>query len=239
MPGDVMRVRAGDIIPAGALVINASDSTANEAAFTGEPYPVEKRPGAVTGNYGRRGGGRPVPRGRHSDGGSRSTRRRDWTCDDVRRGGHRLGPSDLPSPLQRDLGAYGLPTARLTMALVVIVLAINVFFGRPLMQSLLFAVALAVGLTPELLPMITTVTLSRGAVRMAKRKVIVKRLAAIQDLGAMMILCTGKTGTFTSAEIHLARSTSPAGVDDARPSRLGAIAATVGGDRGAMDAALM
>ena len=81
------------------------------------------------------------------------------------------------SPFQRDLRSYGLLTARLTIVLVVVVLATSVFFGRPALQSLMFAVALAVGLTPELLPMITTVTLSRGAMRMARRKVIVKRLA--------------------------------------------------------------
>ena len=85
-------------------------------------------------------------------------------------------------------------------------LAANVAFGRPLIQSLMFSVALAVGLTPELLPMITTVTLSRGAVRMSRKKVIVKRLAAIHDLGAMTVLCTDKTGTLTSAEIELAGS---------------------------------
>src|SRR5207344_2793499 len=82
-------------------------------------------------------------------------------------------------------------------------LATRVVFGQPVLQSLLFAVALAVGLTPELLPMITTVTLSRGAMRMAKRKVIVKRLASIHDLGAMTVLCTDKTGTLTEAKISL------------------------------------
>jgi Mg2+-importing ATPase len=143
------------------------------------------------------------------------------------------------SPFQRDLHAYGLLTARLTIALVVVVLTASIFFGRPLLQSLLFAVALAVGLTPELLPMITTVTLSRGAMRMAKRKVIVKRLASIHDLGAMTVLCTDKTGTLTSAQISLAQSLGPAGGDDPRPSMLGAIAADLGGDSGALDAALV
>jgi Mg2+-importing ATPase len=107
------------------------------------------------------------------------------------------------------------------------------------LDSLLFAVALAVGLTPELLPMITTVTLSRGAMRMAGRKVIVKRLAAIHDLGAMSVLCTDKTGTLTSAEITLAKSLAPDGTEDPRGARLGAIAATLGGDRGSLDAALV
>ncbi|WP_426264605.1 magnesium-translocating P-type ATPase [Sphingomonas sp. PWP1-2] len=239
VPGDVIRVRAGDIVPADALVLTASACTANEAALTGEPYPVEKKPGVVTGTTAAeavdglfRGAviqtgeavALVVGTGAATLFGAAATA---------------LSQTEVASPFQRDLRAYGLLTARLTLALVVVVLAINVFFGRPLLQSLLFAVALAVGLTPELLPMITTVTLSRGAVRMAKRKVIVKRLASIHDLGAMTIFCTDKTGTLTSAEIKLARSIGPAGDDDPRAARLGAIAATLGGDRGAMDAALI
>ena len=100
--------------------------------------------------------------------------------------------------------------------------------------------ALAVGLTPELLPMITTVTLSRGAIRMAQRKVIVKRLASIHDLGAMTILCTDKTGTLTSAEITLAGSLDPAGGNEIRaPPCSAPSAADLGGDRGSLDAALI
>ena len=149
-----------------------------------------------------------------------------------------LAEAQAPSPFQRDLHEFGLVIARLTLGLVVVVLATRVLFGRPVLDSLMFAVALAVGLTPELLPMITTVTLSRGALRMARRKVIVKRLASIHDLGAMTVLCTDKTGTLTSAEITLARSLDPMGADDPRAARLGAIAAELGGDRGSLDAAL-
>ena len=87
-----------------------------------------------------------------------------------------LAENAAPSPFQRDLHAFGLLTARLTLGLVLVVLTTHMLFGRPVLESLMFAVALAVGLTPELLPMITTVTLSRGALRMAARKVIVKRL---------------------------------------------------------------
>lgn len=150
-----------------------------------------------------------------------------------------LAQTQTPSPFERDLREFGLVVARATLALVLVVLTIRVVFGRPALDSLLFAVALAVGLTPELLPMITTVTLSRGALRMAGRKVIVKRLAAIHDLGAMTILCTDKTGTLTSAEITLARSLDAVGKDDARAARLGAITAALGGDRGSLDAALV
>jgi magnesium-transporting ATPase (P-type) len=107
----------------------------------------------------------------------------------------------------------------MTLGLVLVVLTTHMLFGRPVLESLMFAVALAVGLTPELLPMITTVTLSRGALRMAARKVIVKRLASFHDLGAMTVLCTDKTGTLTSAEITLARSLNPSVEDARRPAR--------------------
>src|SRR5690606_41870687 len=91
-----------------------------------------------------------------------------------------------------------------------------IVFGRPILESFLFAVALAVGLTPELLPMVVSVTLARGALRMAKQKVIVKRLAAIHDLGAMDILCTDKTGTLTEARIRLAKCVSVSGAENPR-----------------------
>jgi len=239
VPGDILKVTAGDIVAADALIIETDAFTANEAALTGEPYPVEKRAGLVTARTAAEATN-ALFRGAIAQTG-------EATALVVGTGAATLfgsaaaalnQPAGL-SPFQRDLRAYGLLTARLTMALVVVVLAVNLFYGRPIIQSLLFAVALAVGLTPELLPMITTVTLSRGAMRMAKRKVIVKRLASIHDLGAMTVLCTDKTGTLTSAQISLARSLSPFGVDDPRAATLGAIAASLGGDSGALDAALV
>jgi len=239
VPGDLIRVRAGDIIPADALVLTASACTVNEAALTGEPYPVEKKPGAVTGTTAAEAVNGLFRGAVLQTGEAVALVVGTGSATLFGAAATALVQAEAASPFQRDLRAYGLLTARLTLALVLVVLAVNISFGRPLLQSLLFAVALAVGLTPELLPMITTVTLSRGAVRMAKRKVIVKRLASIHDLGAMTIFCTDKTGTLTSAEIKLARSLNPAGGDDPRPSQLGAIAASFGGDRGAMDAALI
>src|SRR5207342_633576 len=93
---------------------------------------------------------------------------------------------------------------------------INVVFARPWLESLMFAIALAVGLTPELLPMIVTVTLARGAKRLADKRVIVKRLSAIHDLGAIDVLCTDKTGTLTEAKISLARQVALSGADSER-----------------------
>ena len=105
---------------------------------------------------------------------------------------------------------------RLTEILVLFVLLINLLFHRPWLESFLFAVALAVGLTPELLPMIVSVTLARGAIRMAKAQVIVKRLGAIHDLGSIDVLCTDKTGTLTEAKISLARQVTLSGADSER-----------------------
>ena len=239
VPGDVIRVRAGDIIPADALLLEATAFTASEAALTGEPYPVEKRAGTVTAiNAGE--ASNALFRGAVAQTGE-ALALVVGTGHDTLFGAaaSSLAEGQAPSPFQRDLHSFGLLTARLTIALVLVVLTTHVLFGRPVLESLMFSVALAVGLTPELLPMITTVTLSRGALRMAVRKVIVKRLASIHDLGAMTVLCTDKTGTLTSAQIILAQSLDAAGGHDDRAARLGAIAAELGGDRGALDAALI
>jgi P-type Mg2+ transporter len=239
VPGDILRIRAGDIIPADALVVESTAFTAGEAALTGEPYPVEKRPGVVTSASPGEASNALFRGAVAQTGEAIALAVNTGRATVFGAAASALAEAQAPSPFQRDLHEFGLVIARLTLALVVVVLAVRVVFGRPVLDSLMFAVALAVGLTPELLPMITTVTLSRGAIRMARRKVIVKRLASIHDLGSMTVLCTDKTGTLTSAEISLARSLNPGGTDDPRASRLGAIAAQLGGDRGSLDAALI
>jgi Mg2+-importing ATPase len=125
-------------------------------------------------------------------------------------------------PTAFDIGIrhFGMLIMRVTVLLVLFVLLVNAAFGRPWLESFLFAIALAVGLTPELLPMVTSVTLARGAVRMASRHVIVKRLTAIQNLGAMDVLCTDKTGTLTEAKISLERILDLHGVDSERAFEL-------------------
>jgi P-type Mg2+ transporter len=239
VPGDILRVRAGDIVPADALILESTACTAGEAALTGEPYPVEKRPGAVDGKSPGEASNALFRGAVAQTGEAIALAVNTGRATVFGAAASALAQAQVASPFQRDLREFGLVIARLTLGLVVVVLATRVMLGRPVLDSLLFSVALAVGLTPELLPMITTVTLSRGAMRMAARKVIVKRLASIHDLGAMTVLCTDKTGTLTSAEITLARSLDPAGSEDPRIARLGGIAAELGGDRGALDAALV
>lgn len=239
VPGDVVRIRAGDIVPADGLLLEASAFTTSEAALTGEPYPVEKRCGRVS-SHDAADAANSVFRGSVAQTGEAvalvvATGMRTL----FGAAAAALVEPQSPSPFQRDLHAFGLLVARLSIALIVVVLTTHVLFGRPVLESLMFSVALAVGLTPELLPMITTVTLTRGALRMAERRVIVKRLASIHDLGAMTVLCTDKTGTLTSAEITLAGSFDADGRSAPRAARLGAVSAHLGGDRGSLDAALV
>ncbi|ACB95822.1 magnesium-translocating P-type ATPase [Beijerinckia indica] len=239
VPGDCIRVRAGDIIPADAILLESTAFTTDEAALTGEPYAIEKKPGVVK-SLTVAEASNAIFRGSVAlTGEAQALVIATGKMTLFGEAALALAEAPIISPFQRDLHNLGLVIARLTLALVLLVLMARVVAGRPLLDSLLFSVALAVGLTPELLPMITTVTLTRGAMRMAKRKVIVKRLASIHDLGAMNVLCTDKTGTLTSASITLAYAIDPNGTKTSRPAKLGAIAAELGGDRGALDKALI
>ncbi len=206
VPGDVVRLAAGSLVPADGRVLDARDFFVKQALLTGEPYPVEKHPGELTQGGGLESASNAVFMGTSVISGSATV----LVC--------RTGPSTVlggiadtltarvpPTAFERGTRSFSLLIMRLTILLVLFTVLVNAFFHRPLLESFLFAVALAVGLTPELLPMVVSVTLSRGALRMADKKIIVKRLASIQDLGSMDILCTDKTGTLTEARIHLER----------------------------------
>jgi Mg2+-importing ATPase len=238
VPGDVFRVGTGDIIPADALLLESSAFTANEAALTGEPYGSVKRVGEVKSTTAAEASNALFRGSVAQTGEAVALAVATGAGTLFGKAASSLAEVAEASPFQRDLRQLGFLVARATGVLAIGVLAANVLFGRPLIQSLMFSVALAVGLTPELLPMITTVTLSRGAVRMARKKVIVKRLAAIHDLGSMTVLCTDKTGTLTAATIELAGSVGPDGKANPRPGQLAAVCAKLGGDKGSLDDAL-
>lgn len=240
VPGDIVDLSAGDLVPADGIVLDSHAAQVNEALLTGEPYPVEKRPGpdAVE---------NPADAASAMFGGTAmvaGTARMlvVATGAHARFGGiaAALGTEAPPSAFQRGLHAFGVLILRLTGFLVLFVLLTHLVSGRPALDSFLFAVALAVGLTPELLPMVMTVTLSRGALRMAARRVVVKRLAAIHDLGAMDVLCTDKTGTLTEGRIVLVGHPGLDGTDDPRVRDLAAIGAGLGtGQPSPMDAAIL
>jgi Mg2+-importing ATPase len=218
VPGDVVLLYPGDLVPADGRVLEARDCFVNEALLTGEPYPVEKGPGDLP--------GADAPLGAASNAVFMGTSvisgaARVMVCRTGRRtalGEIGAGLSTPASATAFELGirSFGLLILRLAILLVLFVILVNTSRHRPWLESFLFAVALAVGLTPELLPMIVSVTLARGALRMAAKKVVVKRLAAIHDLGSMDVLCTDKTGTLTEARIRLERHLDPRGRDSAR-----------------------
>jgi Mg2+-importing ATPase len=223
VPGDVLLLAAGDLVPADGLVLEANAAQVNEALLTGEPYPVEKKAEPVTET--------PLPtasnalyQGTSLIGGT-ATMLVVKTGSATRFGGiaASLIAAQPSTAFERGIHKLGLLIVRLTIFLVLFVLLARLALGRPPLESFLFAMALAVGLTPELLPMIMTVALARGARRMAAAKVIVKRLSAIHDLGEMDILCTDKTGTLTEACISLASHAGIDGRDSERVARLAAI----------------
>ena len=220
VPGDVVELKAGDLVPADGVVLVSQGAHANEALLTGEPYAVEKKVGPSAGPdaFNALFGGTSIVSGE-------ATMLVVATGARTRFGGiaAALQSSEPPSAFERGIHQLGVLILRLTSFLVLFVLLANLALGRPALEFFLFAVALAVGLTPELLPMIMTVTLSRGAVRMAKRKVIVKRLSAIHDLGGMDVLCTDKTGTLTEARISLVAHPGPDGLDSERVLELAAV----------------
>ncbi len=217
VPGDVLMLSAGCLIPADAKLIEAHDFFVNQAQLTGEPYPVEKRAVAQTSpDAWELDADDTVFMGSSVVSGSaRAQIGRTGSASALGQIADSLALQAPPTAFEIGTRRFGMLIMRLTLMLVLFTLLVNLAFHRALIESFLFAVALAVGLTPELLPMVVSVTLARGAMRMAALKVIVKRPSAIQDMGAMDVLCTDKTGTLTEARIRLERHVNPAGVESA------------------------
>ena len=217
VPGDVTLLSAGDLVPCDGRILEARDFFVNQALLTGEPYPVEKVPGELPGEVEILSAGNTVLLGTSVISGSAKVLMcRTGQNTELGEIADTLLAKAPPTAFEQGTRHFGFLIMRMTILLVLFVLLVNAFFHRPWLESFLFAVALAVGLTPELLPMVVSVTLSKGALRMAKSKVIVKRLAAIQNLGSMDVLCTDKTGTLTEARIHLERHMDPLGRESER-----------------------
>ena len=199
-----------------ARVLEARDFFVKQALLTGESYPVEKRPGVLpdTATEIQEATNAVFMGTSVISGSARVLVIKTGAITAI--GEIADSVSRAPAPTSFEIGTrrFGMLIMRLTVLMVMFVLLANALFHKPWLESFLFAVALAVGLTPELLPMVISVTLSRGALRMARKQMIVKRLSAIQDLGSMDVLCTDKTGTLTEAKIRLERHVDAQG----RPS---------------------
>ncbi|CAN5410195.1 magnesium-translocating P-type ATPase [soil metagenome] len=239
--GDVVMLAAGDLVPADGVVLAANSVQVNEALLTGEPYPAEKRTDPAASATTLADAHNALFHGTSLIGGT-ATMLVVATGSRTRFGAiaRSLAGVQPPSAFERGIHRLGFLIVRLTLFLVLFVLLTHLALGRPPLQSFLFAMALAVGLTPELLPMIMTVALARGAQRMARAKVVVKRLSSIHDLGQMDILCTDKTGTLTEARIALVGHPGIDGADDERVVELAAVNARFEtGLRSPLDEALL
>jgi P-type Mg2+ transporter len=222
VPGDVVRLAAGDLVPADGILLESRDLYVQQGALTGESMPVEKN-ATLSGDETQTG---PAARnllflgtsivsgtglletlqtGRNTAFGAISVKLRE-----------RAGETEF----ERALKQFGFLILRVVLFLILFILVVRVALHRDAFESFVFAVALAVGLTPEFLPMITSVTLARGAVRMARESVIVKHLPAIQNFGSIDILCSDKTGTLTLGTMTFAHSLNPAGERSSEPLRL-------------------
>ena len=228
VPGDVVRLSAGDIVPADCRLLEAASLYVNQSLLTGEPYPVAKDAAATATSGSPAEALNAVFAGTSVISGSATA----LVCETGRRTELGTVARSLTARRPRDafergIQDFGLLMMRLTIFLVLFVLAANTLFDRPWLESLIFALALAVGLTPELLPMVFTVTLANGARRLAERRVIVKRLASIHDLGAMDVLCTDKTGTLTQADVAVAHHVDAEGTPSARVFELAYLNSTL------------
>lgn len=241
VPGDILLLSAGNLIPADGLVLEAEDFLVSEASMTGESFPVEKRPGVVRADAPLAARTNAVFLGASVRSGTakvlavRTGRQTEFGAIAAR-----LADRSPETDFARGVRQFGYLLIRVMVLIVLFVLAVNLLLRRPALESLSFAVALAVGLSPELLPAIITVTLSAGARAMSKRGVIVRRLDAIENLGSMDILCTDKTGTLTQGVIVLREALDPAGQSSDEVRRLAYLnAAFETGIENPLDAAII
>lgn len=207
VPGDVLRLSAGDIIPADCILLESKDLFVNEATLTGETFaaekfietvkedsPLSKRTNSLwMGTHVVSGEGKAlvVKTGKETEFGKIS---------------ERLKLRPMETEFEAGVRKFGFFLLHVTLLLVIAIFVVNVFLHKPVLESFLFSLALAVGLTPQLLPAIISINLSHGAKRMAEKKVIVKRLAAIENFGNMNIICSDKTGTLTEGIVKIQSS---------------------------------
>jgi Mg2+-importing ATPase len=212
VPGDVVVLCAGDLVPADCRLISSKDLYVNEALLTGESYPAEKTENAPPGDRSAPANGVFMGTSVLS-GSARALVVATGRSTQIGAIASSLRKEPPPTAFALGIRDFGMLILRFTTLLVLFVMLVNLLLQRPLLESFLFALALAVGLTPELLPMVVSVTLAHGAIRLSREQVIVKRLSAIHDLGSMDVLCSDKTGTLTEAHIRLVRELDIGGAD--------------------------
>jgi Mg2+-importing ATPase len=212
VPGDVVLLSAGSLIPADGVVLEARDLFVSQSVLTGEAFPVEKEPGRSAADATLSERTHCVYMGTSVRSGTgRILIAETGTATSFGAIAERLRLRPPETDFERGIRQYGYLLMRIMLVLVLLVFATNVFLDRPPIESLLFALALAIGISPELLPAIIEITLARGARDMATHGAIVRRLSSIESLGGMDVLCMDKTGTLTEGVLALAEACDAAG----------------------------
>jgi Mg2+-importing ATPase len=204
VPGDVIQLSAGNTIPADCLLLESRELHVDEATLTGETFPADKDPSVLPADTPLAQRTNSLFMGTHVVSGSaKALVMRTGLSTEFGQVSERLETAPPETEFERGVRRFGFFLMEVTLLLVLAIFAINVLLHKPVLDSFLFSLALAVGLTPQLLPAIISINLAHGARRMAERKVIVKRLAAIEDFGSMDVLCSDKTGTLTEGIVKL------------------------------------
>lgn len=217
VPGDIVLLSAGNTVPGDCRLLESKDLYTNEASLTGETFPAEKKCGTVPekailseknntlfmGTHVISGTAKAVVvhTGVHTEFGAISQRLRHMQPE---------------TEFERGIRRFGYLLMEVTLILVVVIFSINVFLHKPVLDSFLFSLAIAVGLTPQLLPAIISINLAKGASNMARQSVIVKRLSSIENFGSMNVLCSDKTGTITKGEVILYKALDYEGKENER-----------------------
>ena len=215
VPGDIILLGAGDVVPADALIVESKELFVDEAAFTGETFPAEKMVGIIDKGATIAKRSNSVFMGSHVISGTAKVvvvntgLKTEFGAISTR-----LKASQPETDFEKGIKHFGYMLMQITLVLVLLILAINLFMKKPVLDSFLFALAIAVGLTPQLLPAIISINLAQGARRMALAKVIVKKLSAIENFGSMNILCSDKTGTITQGKVKVQGNYAAEGKED-------------------------
>ena len=204
VPGDIVILNAGDVVPGDCLIIESKDLFVDEAMLTGETFPVEKEVSVLPANTPLAQRTNSVWMGTHVVSGSaKALVTLTGKNTEFGKVSERLKLKAPETEFERGIRRFGYFLGEVTLVLVILIFAINVYLHRPVLEAFLFSLALAVGLTPQLLPAIISINLAHGAKKMAAKKVIVKRLASIENFGSMNIICSDKTGTLTEGTVKV------------------------------------
>lgn len=212
--GDILLLKAGDMLPADCLIIESNELHANEASLTGESFPTAKQVGVLDANTELAKRTNCLWEGTNIVSGTAKALVINTGTNTIFGNIAQSASTTLETTFEKGIKDFGFFLMKITLVLSLFILVVNLLNHKSVIESALFALALAVGMAPELLPAITTIAMSAGAKRMLAKKVIVKKLASIQNLGEINLLCTDKTGTITEGAIKVAGTVDGLGTEN-------------------------